>query len=513
MLAAPLAPLGFASTTSRLIQAKGGAKQQPAPRAEAPAEAAALQQKEQPAVQFAKEQPAAPLAVGPITATKTDNRTAAQPVGPTDTINYTVTITNTGTDAANGVVLNDTIDPNTTLVPASIVSTPVANPDTYNVIGNVIIRPNAAQGLLVNDSNPDNGNNTGITASGPTSSGQGGNVTVNSDGSFTYNPAPGFTGTDTFTYTVTTTATGKTDTGTVTLLVGNGTDTPGDRVIWFINNSNAAAGRDGRITNPFNSIAEFNTLAADQVGDIIFIYTGNGSPYVGPVVLLNNQQLIGQGVDLTTASGFTVPPYSDPLPGAGAAPVINSAAAAGSDTVTLNSAGAGGANTIRGVTLGNAADSDIDGANFGTLTVSDTTLNGTGRALNLATGTLAATFLGITSTSSTAEGLRLSAVGGSLTSTGGTTVSGNTSDCVFVGGSSLAASFGNTSCTGGTNGINLQTNTNTNARTFGTLDVSGGSGNAFLHTAGGGNTTVTGTASLASGGNPVEILNAASGTA
>jgi hypothetical protein len=167
--------------------------------------------------------------------------------------------------------------------------------------------------LLANDFNPDNGNNTGITASGPTNSTQNGNVVVNSDGSFSYNPAPGFTGTDTFTYTVTNTTTGKTDTSTVTLLVGNGTATPGSSVIWFINNTNTATPRDGRITNPFNSIAEFNSTAADEAGDIIFIYTGSGA-YTGPVVLLNNQQLIGQGVSVATASGFTVPPYSDRLP-------------------------------------------------------------------------------------------------------------------------------------------------------------------------------------------------------
>jgi hypothetical protein len=499
ILVAPLTPIGFASTNRSLVQSRSRSttKQTPAPaKTDSPANAAARKQKEQPVT---------PTAVG-ITATKTDNRTSVQPVGPTDTINYTVTITNNGSNDALGVLLSDMIDPNTTLVPGSIQSTPLANADTFNVLGNVRIQPNAAQGLLANDFNPDNGNNTGITASGGTTSAQGGNVTINSDGSFSYNPAPGFTGTDTFTYTVTNTTTSKTDTATVTLLVGNGTATPGSNVIWFINNANSATPRDGRITNPFNSIAEFNANAADEAGDIIFIYTGTAA-YTGPVVLLNNQQLIGEGVSVATATGFTVPAYSDPLPGAGTAPTINSAAAAGSNIVTLN--GAAGGNTIRGVTLGNASDSDIAGNNFGTLTISDTTINGTGRALSLTNGTLAATFLSISSSSSPSQGISLSSIGGSLSS-GGTTISGNPTQCILVSGSTLSASFGNTSCTGGTDGISLQNNSGTNVRTFGTLSVSGGSGNAFLHGAGGGNTTVAGAATLTSNNNPIEIQSPAS---
>src|SRR2546421_2880351 len=189
--------------------------------------------------------PAAPQAIT-VTAPKTDNLTAAQTVAPGGTINYTVVITNlnSSTGDATGISFTDTIDANTTLVAGSIQSTPIANADTYNVIGNVRIQPTSAQGLLTNDFNPDAGNGTGITASGPTTSTQGGNVTVNADGSFSYNPAPGFTGTDTFTYTLTVTATGKTDTATVTLNVGNGTATPGSNVVWFVDPS-APSGGDG----------------------------------------------------------------------------------------------------------------------------------------------------------------------------------------------------------------------------------------------------------------------------
>src|SRR6185295_8639247 len=95
---------------------------------------------------------------GSITATKSDNRnpgTDPTLASPGDTITYTVTITNTGGAPATGVTFTDTVDPNTTLVGGSTTTQPVAAADTYNVIGNVRIQPNAAAGVLANDCDPD----------------------------------------------------------------------------------------------------------------------------------------------------------------------------------------------------------------------------------------------------------------------------------------------------------------------------------------------------------------------
>src|SRR6266850_6348782 len=147
----------------------------------------------------------APFAAPVITATKT--ATFPDPDGngkaePGDTISYTVTISNTGTADATGVTFDDNPDPNTTLVPGSIKSSPVAVNDSYSAIGNVQISI-PAPGVLTNDIDPDTGNNTGLTATGGATSTNGGNVVViNADGSFTYNPPAGFTGGDTFTYTL-----------------------------------------------------------------------------------------------------------------------------------------------------------------------------------------------------------------------------------------------------------------------------------------------------------------------
>ncbi len=447
-----------------------------------------------------------------IVATKTDNRTMAQPAAPGDTINYTIVIQNLGSTDATNVTFTDTIDANTTLVPNSIVSTPVANNDTYNVVGNVRIQPNAAQGLLTNDFNPDNGNATGITASGPVTSTQGGNVTVNADGSFSYNPAAGFAGTDTFTYTLTVTATGKTDTATVTLNVGNGTATPGTNVIWFIDD-NAAPGGDGRLTTPFNCFVGagcFSAVAADDPGDAIFLYDG---AYIGGYSLLANQKLVGQGAGATLASlaGVTVQAYSDALPATNGNPdnVTMTTVAAATNALTVSAGGI----LLRGFTIGSTTGAKILGSSFGTLTAGNTTtpdlkLNGAGQALNLTTGTFAATsaFTSVATTSSGTQGITFAGVAGTV-AFGSTAVSGATLQGILIGTTTANINFGNTTVTGGTDAISLQNNSS-GTRTFGSVTTSGNTGIGFSHTAAGGTTTVTGATSITNpGGIGISIQN------
>jgi hypothetical protein len=61
--------------------------------------------------------------------------------------------------------------------------------------------------------------NAGLTVTaGMVVTAQGGSVTLAADGTFTYTPAAGFSGSDTFTYTVSD-PTGRTATGTVTITV------------------------------------------------------------------------------------------------------------------------------------------------------------------------------------------------------------------------------------------------------------------------------------------------------
>lgn len=333
-----------------------------------------------------------------ITATKTDafpDQDADGRAEPGDTITYSVTITNNGASDATGVVFNDPLDPNTTFVPGSLQATPLAINDSYATVGNVRLSIPTA-GLLNNDADPDGGV---LTASAGASSAQGGNVSVNSDGSFTYNPPPGFEGADSFTYTATD-AQGNTDTATVSINVSG--------MIWFVDSS-AGAGGDGRLTSPFNALTgagSFDALAADDAGDAIFLYSGS---YTGGLTLQTGQKLIGQGASesLAQAIAITPPSGTDPLPSTGgASPVITS----GSNGVNL-----GFDNHLAGFTVGDTSGADIAGANFGTLTVRDVNLDGTGQALNLDTGNLDAGFGTVNVNNRTTTGLFLNAVGGTAT--------------------------------------------------------------------------------------------------
>src|SRR5438552_4862273 len=355
--------------------------------------------------------PVAPMFAPIITATLADDITLANKKNPGATITYTAIISNTGSDASN-VVYTDVLDNNTTLVGGTVKTTPIGFDDAYNVIGNVRIQPNAAAGLLVNDIDPDTGNNTGLTATAQTVSSTQcaacGNVTINADGSFSYNPPVGFQGSDTFTYTVND-PTGKTGTGTVTLTVSG--------IVWFINNNAAActtltlASGCGRLTNPFSTLAAFQgfndggagPLTHPKINDKIFIFE-SASIYIVTDTLLGGQRLFGQDstTSLQTLSGLTPQAYSDPFPvmnsGNGTFTTITS----GGVAVNLNNTTT--SNNLNGFTVGTSTTTGINGTSFGTLNVGSVILNtGTGQALVLSTGTVAipAHYTGFTSTTST----------------------------------------------------------------------------------------------------------------
>lgn len=424
---------------------------------------------------------------------------------PGDTLQYTLTVNN-ATDPATGMKINVPLDPNLTLVPGSVNTSPIAFDDTaYTATGNVRITVNAANGVLVNDIDPDTQNNTGLTASAGATSTNGGNVAMSADGSFSYNPAPGFTGTDTFTYTVTD-AGGATGTGTVTFNVSG--------LIWFINDDDPTAGGDGRITNPFNCLVGagcFDQVAADDPGDNIFLLSG---AYTGGLTLLNNQRFIGQGataplVGAGSITGITVPTGSDALPPTGGiSPSITTTAAA-TDAITL-----GQGNLLRGFNIGNTTDSDIAGSNFGALTMSEITLSGTGRALDLATGTFAAaaSINSITVDTSATNGISLQGITGANGLTiGSTTITSSTTQGILVGTSAVNISFGNTSIGNATaaadptDAISLQNNS-AGTRTFGTLSIQNNTGVGILHAVGGGALTVTGATTITNpGGRGIDI--------
>ena len=234
--------------------------------------------------------------------------------------NCTVTV------IANQISDTDTADPPDNMVanfPFTFKVKPDAVNDTYpqTVIGNVSIDSSvipysvttndvSANAFTISafDANTPNGGQVAMTTSGA-------NI-----GKFTYNPPPGFEGTDTFNYTISRTDGGGTDTATVSIPVSG--------MVWFIDNTAAScttvAAGCGRLSNRFSALSSFNTAngVADAglvhnpaANDNIFIYE-SATPYTGSVTLLSGQKLIGQDATATLASvaGVTVGSGSAALP-------------------------------------------------------------------------------------------------------------------------------------------------------------------------------------------------------
>ncbi|MGE3466701.1 MAG: beta strand repeat-containing protein, partial [Pyrinomonadaceae bacterium] len=339
-------------------------------------------------------------------------------VDPGDTIEYTATITNNTANPLTGTAFTDTIDGNTTLVPGSVTASPIAAPDSYTATGNVQISQPAVGGLLANDLSPITGDNTGLTATAQTISssnctgGCSNNVVIAADGSFTYNPPPGFEGADTFTYGLNAPG-GGTATGTVTVTVSG--------MIWFVNSA-AATNGDGRLTSPFDCYTGagcFSTAAADDPGDAIFLYQ-SGTAYTGGNALLNNQLLIGQDAtdSIVSITGITLAPNSMALPATdGAAGGVNIT----TSIAAVNAVNLGSGNSLRGFTIGNVGSgaAGVVGMNFGTLTVGgaapDVVISTNGQAIGLNNGSLANTqgFISVSSSAGVSN-IVLTSVGGTV---------------------------------------------------------------------------------------------------
>ena len=292
---------------------------------------------------------------------------------------------------------------------------PSASDDTYpvTIIGNVSINTASSSqfSILTNDAGD------AITASLGTS--PNGQVSINANGTFTFNPSPGFTGTATFTYTVQN-GFGPSASATVSIPV----TTP----IWFVNAS-APAGGDGRIGSPFNCLVDAGVAcyddSANEAGDFVYIASGTYANS-DALVLKTTQRVIGQGAasSLATLTGLVNAADSPALPSTGGtSPLITSAAAG----VVL-----GSSNHLYGFNVGNTVGAGISGDGFGNLTLGNVNLPGparAGQALGLANGALVAgsTFGTIASTSGADIGVSLANVAGSFIVTGsGTPGSGGT---------------------------------------------------------------------------------------
>ncbi|MDB5385061.1 MAG: repeat-associated core protein [Planctomycetaceae bacterium] len=114
---------------------------------------------------------------------------------------YSPALNFNGTDSfiykANDGALNSNVA-TVTITVAAVNDAPVAGNDSYSTNQNVTLNV-SAKGLLLNDTDVDGDPLAAVLATGPAH----GTLAFNSDGSFTYTPAAGFSGADSFTYRAT----------------------------------------------------------------------------------------------------------------------------------------------------------------------------------------------------------------------------------------------------------------------------------------------------------------------
>jgi hypothetical protein len=339
-----------------------------------------------------------------------------------DVLYTRVTITSTGSTNALNVTFQDNFA-GSTLVNNTLNISPIAFNDTFQAIGNTVLRVGATDAgtatinggeskfvvgnLMSNDvaslaADSVKGMQIDVVTNGV--SVNGGTFNIFSDGSFNYvNDGTDTTlANDTFTYTIRDAgldgtignADDLTSTATVTITFAlQSAGGPAHRV-WYVDGS-ASPGGDGTSAKPFQNLSQLNGVGGagdrDEAGEIIYV-EGTVS---GPLALESGQQLIGDGADLIVA-GTT-------LATAGTNSTL--AGAAGQTTVVLSTN-----NIIAGIDIGSGSGTGngISGSNFGTLTVNNATINSAGQALDLTNGTFAGS--GFTSTSSDGGSMNVSLV-------------------------------------------------------------------------------------------------------
>src|SRR5207253_8718985 len=135
-------------------------------------------------------------------------------------------------------------------------TTPTANNDSYRIAPGQTLSV-AGPGVLANDSDPDGDKLSAILVSGPAN----GALTLSADGSFTYVPNPGFTGTDSFTYKAND---GTTDSNVATVkIITNHAPTAKDDFYIVTENNTLNAGAPGVLGN--DSDPEGDPLTAGLV--------------------------------------------------------------------------------------------------------------------------------------------------------------------------------------------------------------------------------------------------------
>lgn len=335
--------------------------------------------------------------------------------------------------------------------------------------------------VLDGDVDPD-GPGSLVVQAGTFSTADGGSVTIESDGDFTFYPKVGTSCTDkedSFDYTISdqnTAAkpnTAGTDTGTVTVAI--------EDCVWYVDGSAAApsAGTAGRSDAPFDSLAGVNGASdSDAPGQKIFVYDRS---YPGGLSLENDQKLFSQRHGLVVPDGGTGSVTLEPPAPAGPTTTITGGLALASN------------NRVQGVHLGNASGPALSGTNVGTAIINTQTSgainNQTGGAVSIDGGTLEMASTGVSSSGGTNNVMLNNVQTSGTVNLGGGTLSGASSDAFKVSGqngsfgysgsisnaSTLAANIGNK--TGGTVTLSGDINPSSAAKGISVSNNTGGTVN------------------------------------
>ena len=173
---------------------------------------------------------------------------------------YTPNAGSFGPDSFTYVANDGTADSNPATVTIDVNGAPVAADDPGFVTDeNVPLTVGAAEGVLANDSDPDGDSLSAILVDPP---GQG-FVTLNTDGSFTYEPGNNFSGTDSFTYRASD-GSAQSNIATATITVTNVSDTVSIVSVQYTNNGRKVLVVRADSSAPDNSVVLTATITSTE---------------------------------------------------------------------------------------------------------------------------------------------------------------------------------------------------------------------------------------------------------
>lgn len=155
---------------------------------------------------------------------------------------------------------------------------PVARDDSTTSLGNMTLTRAAGEGVLANDTV-----NGASLSTGSTSSEEGGRAEIQADGSYSYFPPAGFTGTDRFSYTLSNAAGASSATVTVTV----------SGLAYFVDNRSSTGG-DGTESNPFSDISKALAVATSGQSIVLSVGDGTSRNQRGPLTLPQGVSLVGR---------------------------------------------------------------------------------------------------------------------------------------------------------------------------------------------------------------------------